>query len=267
MVDPGELLLLLVQRFDFALFDLDLADRYRLAPAITEGELEPVLAALALRVLGAESSPGYLATLVRRTRVAARRLDNIGDPVNEANVLDTAIRDDGSLRCAYCGYQFRLQDVRESLLVQISPELIDWATEISPGRARDQWKPVRTVNRQGAPHTWTDLEIEHCVPEVALGPSTSDNLTIACRWCNQGKAMYRSFAEIAPGNVAVSLSSIHTPWSLWYVQRAFYAAVTRASECETCRATPASVELTVRPQQQRAGLRAPAWPAVVCYHC
>ena len=267
IADLGELLLLIVQRFDFALVDLELADRYRLAPSITESQMEPELATLARSLLGTEPSPSYLEALVRRTRIAARRLENRGDPVDEASVVEGAVGNDGSLRCAYCGYHFMLEDVREKLLNQVSPERFTWATTISAARLRDPWKPVRTTNRQGEVHPWTTLEIEHRVPEVALGPSSSDNLTIACRWCNQGKTMFRSYAEIVPGNLAVCLSSLHEEWSLRYVQRAFYAAVTRAGRCEACGSTARQQELTVRARQVRAGLRAPAWPSVLCYAC
>jgi len=42
----------------------------------------------------------------------------------------------------------------------------------------------------GRPGSWVnfhDLELDHVIPEFKGGPSTADNIVLACRPCNRGK--------------------------------------------------------------------------------
>jgi hypothetical protein len=265
--DNRELLLLLAQRFDFALVDLTLADEYRTAPSLVEPVLESRVMTLTRAILGEVPGARLVSDLIRRTKVAARRLDNVGAPRDDVSVVEAAVRVTGELRCAYCGYHFRENDVRQSLLDQARLDSSSLAPALHPKRQADRWKPVSTKTKKGEERAWTGLEIDHRVPEAALGENVPENLAIACTWCNRGKRMYQSFAEAIPSLLAVSLGGLPDELATELIARAFYAVVNRSRVCMTCGATPLDAELTVVATHPLAGLRRPFEAHPICYSC
>lgn len=266
-VDERELLLLLVQRFGFALLDIELADQYRIAPNVVEAVLEDRVRTKARAVLACEPSDELVGFLVRRTRAGARRLDNVGTPRDDAVVLEAAVGENGQLRCAYCGYHFLVTDVRQGLRDSLKLDEIEFAASIDPRRAADAWKPLSSKTKKGQSQHWTELEIEHRVPTAALGENTRENLTVSCRWCNRGKRAYQSYAEALPSLIAVSLSSLHLPWAVDHVARAFYIVVNRTGSCATCHVEATERELTVESRAGSMGIRRPFEVRPVCYDC
>jgi 5-methylcytosine-specific restriction endonuclease McrA len=266
-VDERELLLLLVQRFDFALLDLQLADRYRRTPNLVEPVLEDRIREGARAILDEEPSADLVGILVRRTMTAAQRLDNIGTPRDDAVILEAAVGDNGQLRCAYCGYHFLETDVRPSLRNSVRLDDMEFAKSIHHRRGADAWKPVRSKTTRGDIQSWTELQIEHRVPDAALGENTRENLTVACKWCNRGKRAYQSYAEALPSLLAVSLGKLHLPWALDHVARAFYTVVNREGSCAKCSAQATHRELTVEGNAAPAGLRRPFEVRTACYEC
>ncbi len=266
--DSREVLLLLAQRFDFALLDLSLAKQYRNAPSIVEPALESKVAARAQSILDEEPGSRLVSALVRRTKNAADRLSNVGMPKgDEALVVGAAVRASGELRCAYCGYHFRESDVRQPLRESAGLDSDILAAALHPGRNSDEWKPVRTKTKNGKVQCWTHLEIEHRVPKAALGENTPENLTVACSWCNTGKKTFQSFAEAFPSLLAESLVTMHGTWATRHIARAFYVVVNRNGTCDTCGTTASDAELTVLASDPVAGLRRPFEAHAICYDC
>lgn len=266
-VDERELLLLLVQRFDFALLDLRLAEQYRRTPNLVEPVLEDRIRERTLAILGEEPSADLAGILVRRTKAAARSLDNIGTPRDDAVILEAAVGENGQLRCSYCGYHFLETDIRPNLRHSAKLDEVEFATSIHPRRAADAWKPVWSKTKRGEAQVWTELQIEHRVPSTALGENTRENLTVACKWCNRGKRAYQSYAEALPTLLAVSLSALHLPWAIDHVARAFYTVVNREGSCAKCLAQTTERELTVQCSVALGGLRRPFEVRPACYEC
>jgi 5-methylcytosine-specific restriction endonuclease McrA len=265
--DSRELLLLLVQRFDFALLDLSLANQYRLAPGVVDPTLESKMTKRAQKILNKKPGASLVRALVRRTKIAADRLSKVGMPRDDSLVVEAAISETGELRCAYCGYHFLETDIRESLRESAGLDSSNLADAILPGRISDVWKPVQTQTKKGGVQLWTALEIEHRVPKAALGEDTIANLTVACRWCNWGKRAYQSFAEALPSLLAISLVELQGGWATGHIARAFYVAVNRNRACRTCGSTASNTELTVIATDPFAGLRRPFEAHSICYPC
>lgn len=60
--------------------------------------------------------------------------------------------------------------------------------------------------RNGEPSGWvyfSELELDHVIPENAGGPTTADNITLACRTCNRRKGP-RSVEYLEAENVRAS---------------------------------------------------------------
>ena len=143
---------------------------------------------------------------------------------------------------------------------------VAWPTERHPRRITDVLKPVTSRGGKGLTQRWTELEIEHVVPRAALGSGSQDNLVVACRWCNSGKNVFRSFAEEHPVLLAHAFASLRETASTQSLARAFFCVLNRSRQCDKCDRGPDDVELTIR-AGTRHGWRKAFMLGTRCYDC
>jgi hypothetical protein len=55
------------------------------------------------------------------------------------------------------------------------------------GAAGEVWWPLTSTGKVGAHMVTTPLEFDHVIPEIAGGPTSPENLVLACRRCNRSK--------------------------------------------------------------------------------
>ncbi len=149
------------------------------------------------------------------------------------------------LRCECCGYHFRAKDVKNDRYVKISEAGFVFERALFPGRSDDPYKPVDRGNG-----TWTQLSIDHVIPEETLGWSDPDNLELLCMFCNSGKMAYRRPLEGISAFAVGALAEVPVgrPWGILKHQIIISALMAQGGVCCECGRTKREVELTVRPK-------------------
>lgn len=165
------------------------------------------------------------------------------------------------LRCVVCGYQFLEEDVG-SRLDFIRDRGAVLATTREPGRLEDILKP----------RSYTQLELDHIVPEEGFGWSDPDNLQITCKFCNFGRLIFRRPLEPLSTMIAGSLgfhppSRPHRPAR----QVVIVACLLEGSgSCSICGTHRVDTELTVqlRDVDTQSRMWFVPWNLeTVCYRC
>jgi len=114
------------------------------------------------------------------------------------------------LRYQCCAYQFRAADLSSRRLSLCDDFGLRLASSWQCRREVDDLKPLSTPGTKDK--HYLKLELDHVVPQAALGWSTSDNIRILCRFCNSGKDCFSSALEplsvIAANALAVSYGDI-----------------------------------------------------------
>ncbi len=165
-----------------------------------------------------------------------------------------------TLRCLDCGYHFVEGDLGQGRLDVVHGLGFVLATEKLARRLRDPWKPSGM----------SSLSIDHLVPEAGLGPTTPENLRVACQFCNGEKRIYRWPGEAAPRDVAAALLALgESPRGAWAVRATTYVAILDSGgRCVQCRRSTADAELTARPFAIRGRAATVPWDMqAVCYDC
>ncbi|NYT32058.1 HNH endonuclease [Rhizobium sp. WYCCWR 11128] len=150
-----------------------------------------------------------------------------------------------ALRCECCGYHFRKKDMKGDRQAKILEAGFELEGSLFPGRSDDPYKPVD----RGKGVTWTQLSIDHVVPEETLGWSDPDNLAVLCMFCNMGKVAYRrpleGLSAFAVG--ALAETPRDRPWGVLKHQVIVAALASQGGTCRSCGQSKQQVELTVRP--------------------
>ena len=158
------------------------------------------------------------------------------------------------MRCASCGYHFRTDDVAQRRRLAEQYEFV-FADRLLPGRQNDHYKDP----------TQTSLEIDHIIPRAGWGPTRVDNLQLLCKFCNQGKMIFRWSLEALSSIVAASVAPIDGQSPRWAVRQAIVAAFAFGEHsCGSCGRSSRRVELTARPESRWL---VPWHIAVCCYDC
>lgn len=165
------------------------------------------------------------------------------------------------LRCVVCGYHFLEEDVGSRLdFLRDCGAILARTRE--PGRLEDVLKP----------RSYTQLEIDHIVPEEGFGWSDPDNLQITCKFCNFGRLIFRRSLEPLSTMIAGSLgfhppSRPHRPTR----QVVIVACLLQGSgNCSVCGTDRVDTELTV--QLRDTDVESRVWFVpwnleTVCYRC
>lgn len=151
------------------------------------------------------------------------------------------------LRCEYCGYHFRQSDVGAKRRILLDAYDVKLATQLHPRRERDELKPIKRQESK-ADRQFTQLSLDHEVPEAGLGVTAPTNLRVACMFCNNGKRFYRFPLEAVSPHVAGSLLVL-SPGREWNIvhQMVVVAAFRLAnSTCKYSNRSARDAELTVR---------------------
>jgi 5-methylcytosine-specific restriction endonuclease McrA len=184
----------------------------------------------------------------------------------------------GHLRCSICGYHFQRVDLSpERQNIALSEGLI-FASKQRPERSfnRDPWKPLYVEMRRGRElrrKTLTGLTIDHIVPEEGLGWSSTDNLALTCKLCNQGKMSYRWALEPLSLFGAGGLSDFPSDRGFNFLRQAIVVSAYRFHErkCGLCNASVSHKEITVRPSIKAKPIASHSlapWTLVTrCYDC
>ncbi|WP_376711312.1 HNH endonuclease [Pseudochrobactrum lubricantis] len=188
------------------------------------------------------------------------------------DVIDRIVRSrkdgDKSLRCECCGYQFRNRDVKTERYTKIVESGFELERSLFPGRSGDPYKPIDRGNGM----TWTQLTIDHVIPEETLGWSDPDNLEVLCMFCNLGKLAYRRPLEGLSSFAVGALAEVpsNRKWGQLKHQVVVAALSALGGTCSQCAKTKSDVELTVRPLLPKDGSINGFLPwnlKSVCYIC
>lgn len=159
------------------------------------------------------------------------------------------------LRCRMCGYHFRRED--------LSPTRVELSEQF--GLTLASRRRVERLDDHLKNPEETECQIDHIVPRAGWGSTRSDNLQLLCKYCNQGKSIFRKWGELLPNTTAASLPSIMGDSLHWQLRGSFVGALMRdESTCRSCGNDWRRTELTVR--------RADAWISLLtlkttCYEC
>ena len=222
-----------------------------------------------LRALFGVQPSAELVTYLRKCLTSEAATSATGEKnrvlaVNERAVLEVAIRQHprGEVRCAVCGYHFVASDLgasRTELIREFGGEL---ARSPDPGRLEDTLKP----------REFSQLEIDHIVPEEGFGWSDPSNLQIACKYCNRGRLIFRRALEPLSTMVAGSLG-LYPPTRVHRLPRqVIVVACLLCGEgtCSTCGSSRANAELTAQlrtPDGENRLWFVPWNLESVCYRC
>ena len=165
------------------------------------------------------------------------------------------------LRCVVCGYHFLTSDVGSRL-----DDLRDlgavFASSPDPGRLEDELKP-----RQ-----FSQLELDHIVPEEGFGWGEADNLQMTCKFCNGGRLIFRRALEPLSTMIAASLG-VHPPSRQHRLPRQIIAVaklLESDGQCSSCGVGRQDAELTVQLRDRSEASRywfVPWNLQVTCYRC
>lgn len=165
------------------------------------------------------------------------------------------------LRCVVCGYHFLEEDAGSRVDFLRDCETV-FAQTREPGRLEDLFKP----------RSYTQLELDHIVPEEGFGWSDPDNLQVTCKFCNFGRMIFRRSLEPLSTMIAGSLG-FHPPSRPHRPPRQI-VIVARLLEgngtCSVCGAHRTDTELTVQlrdPTVQSRVWFVPWNLETVCYRC
>jgi 5-methylcytosine-specific restriction endonuclease McrA len=210
-----------------------------------------------------------LVTYLRRCLTSAAATSTSGEKsrigsVDERGVFEYAISRNprSEVRCTICGYHFVQGDLgtaRSELIRELGGEL---ARSPEPGRIEDELKP----------RIYSQLEIDHIVPEEGFGWSDTTNLQLACSYCNRGRLIFRRALEPLSTMVAGSLGT-HPPSRLHRMPRQVIVVACLLcgdGRCSVCAKSRIDTELTV--QLRSPGVQARMWFVpwnleTVCYRC
>ena len=128
----------------------------------------------------------------------------------ELAVFEAYANEACELRCECCAYHFRAADLSSRRLSLCDDFGLRLAPSWDPNREEDDLKPLSTPGSKDK--YYLKLELDHAVPQAALGWSTSDNIQVLCRFCNSGKDCFSFPLEplsiIAANSLAVSYGDI-----------------------------------------------------------
>lgn len=128
----------------------------------------------------------------------------------ELAVFEAYANSSSELRCQCCAYHFRSEDLNSRRLSLCDDFGLRLAQSWEPRREGDDLKPLSTPGTKDK--HYLKLELDHAVPQAALGWSTSDNIRVLCRFCNSGKDCFSFALEplsvIAANALAVSYGDI-----------------------------------------------------------
>ena len=218
-------------------------------------------------ILGVQPS-AEVVTYLRQCLTSRAASDARGEKVGvigfvEQHVLERALGEHPrrELRCAVCGYHFLEEDTgsRTDFLRERGAV---FARTREPGRLEDFLKP----------RAYTQLELDHIVPEEGFGWSDADNVQVTCQFCNRGRLIYRRSLEPLSTMIAGSLGA-HPPKRSHRMPRqiAMVACLLESDgSCTICNASRANGELTVQLRDNRGGSRVWFLPwnlEAVCYQC
>jgi len=202
-----------------------------------------------IRELGHEGDDGlvdYLLEVLSGTAARSGERDGIDRRV-ERNVIETyADRNCTSeLRCECCGYHFRAEDIsprKRAIAVDAGLSLSNF---IEPRRLEDDLKPI---SREGKDRLFLRLELDHVIPRLGLGSSTTQNIRLLCSFCNSGKSHYRYPGEAIAESISASASYAFgtTDSATWIARTAVTAILMNQRKSEVSDHTYRSSELTVR---------------------
>lgn len=182
--------------------------------------------------------------------------------INEVFQRVSDIHPRKEVRCVICGYWFRQDDlgnIRQALATDAGLRL---ATEFDPGRLNDDMKPA----------AYSQLEIDHIVPEEGLGWTEIDNLQITCQFCNRGRLIFRRSLEPISTMIAGALSAFPETRGHRITRQVIVVAAIRSSgsTCTRCGATCTDRELTAQLRTDNRDNRMWCVPwnlEVLCYRC
>jgi hypothetical protein len=188
------------------------------------------------------------------------------------DVVRTRVTEGTELRCTYCGYHFRPDDMGEPKRMLLEEAGAVLTQTLHPNRIVDALKPHELVVRNGSRMSLTRLSLDHVVPEAGFGWSDTDNLVFACQFCNSGRQIYRRGPEplsvmLASSPSACSPERGHSPPR----QISLVASIlSNGRRCAECARTAENVELTATlgPSEVRDLRWLTFWNArVLCYEC
>lgn len=254
-----------------SLYSYELIQKYHNMPTIMESRLEGEVTRHIQEKLNVRSRQcGELSVhIARKIRLAAHNTREIPKP--EYARFANRLSESGELRCEYCGYHFRWQDLSAKLrqhLTMASDEpaaLVSHA--ISPVRLTDEYKPATSVFDDKT-ILWTEAHVDHRNPIAWFGEGSADNLILACRWCNLGKSSSRSWPELIS---YVHMNVFSRPFDMWaipFLQASSFVVICRDRKCVSCNRGPTVVELAAKPLTDGTiQPRIPGDCAAKCYHC
>lgn len=182
-------------------------------------------------------------------------------PALESSLFESvARRGHGELRCEYCGFFFRRDDLstfRYALTTQYDLSL---AETLNPKRVVDEIKPLGG----------TTLHIDHIVPRAGGGLTRTSNLQVLCEFCNQGKTSYRRGLESVSLLIAMSMAPYYGQAPVWLLRHVCVATFWHArSTCSTCGKSSRLAELTAKAldEPEAEHWLGPWTLRAVCYDC
>lgn len=218
----------------------------------------------------------YLVKLLGGTAARlGRRTSDYGQYLPSIFEQAAACHPRAELRCTSCGYHFRAEDLGAERRNLAKAAGLMFSREWRPERKenRDPWKPLFTPGRDSRKTFYTQLTIDHIVPEEGLGSSEPDNLAVMCNFCNAGKMAYRRPLEPLSLFAAGGVSDFPPGREM---NRLMHVIVVSSfslygGRCTVCGAQGGDGELTVRPSKRGghealAGL-APWNLSSLCYDC
>ncbi|MBB2747103.1 UNVERIFIED_ORG: hypothetical protein FHR35_006982 [Microbispora rosea subsp. rosea] len=182
--------------------------------------------------------------------VSARRARK-RSPINLAQRTEIWALGQPEGRCYLCGYKFG-KEARDRFLgvnkgdPQL-PRLVDFTRP----------RGMRAAELR--------IEVDHMVPVVEGGETTSANLRLACGWCNSVKNRYTNIYDTLPWSAGTfqhpSLGPVTKPQSLWVLRTV--ATRRRCEAADSCTARIETAELFAAPRHI-SGALTPANVAVYC---
>jgi hypothetical protein len=158
------------------------------------------------------------------------------------------------LRCASCGYHFRRCDMNSSRRKMIDDVGLRLSDAMRTERSGD---PIKSSS-------FTQLEVDHIIPRVGLGPSDVSNLQVLCQLCNQGKMIFETGFE-SLSILAAAAYSFNFAMSYKPNRTIFYACLfVNGRRCNRCGRSSAQQELTIEPLEEWF---TPWTVRVACYDC
>jgi 5-methylcytosine-specific restriction endonuclease McrA len=226
-------------------------------------------------ILGVDPDPLVVERVFRSlSGSAAQRGRKAGEHNFHFQLLIERLRDDpqnvrGELRCQCCGFHFRVRDLSNVRARTVLDLELKFAKTLFPGRNQDEFKPVMTRGDESL----TTLTVDHIIPEASLGWSTADNLTVLCRFCNQGKlAFYRPLEALSAFAIG-GLADFPAGREVGPLKSQIIVAALRSQrgQCSACGVDRYESEMTVRPTRGHDDVElqgfAPWNLQTICYYC